>query len=101
MGDSAAHLADIFSLYMGIILSIMALAALLLLNQVILGALWQFYPTRAQYLAAHPDCDGAGGITCNRCGAEATYHGVRGKGTIYRCNGCETELFRVDSDECD
>jgi DNA-directed RNA polymerase subunit RPC12/RpoP len=101
MVDSAAYFSDIFGPYMGIILGVLALAAVLLLNQVIFRQRWQSYPTRAQYLAAHPDCDKADGITCDRCGTTAVHLGVRGKGALYRCSWCETELFRVDRDERD
>jgi hypothetical protein len=82
--------------YQGYILGFLALAAVLLLTQLIFRRRWRSYPTRAAYLAAHPDCDTAWGVACSRCGRTALGGGVIGAGRIYRCGWCEIELYRVD-----
>ena len=80
--------------YKGLIIGFGVLAAVLLLNLLIYRRRWQSYPTQAQYLAAHPACNQAGGITCHRCGQKAARLGVPGRGRIYRCSWCDTELYR-------
>jgi hypothetical protein len=75
-----------------------ALAAVLLLNQWIFRRRWTSYPTAAEYLAAHPGSRKAGGIVCHRCGKTPARMGVSGRGSLYRCTGCEDELYRVDRD---
>jgi hypothetical protein len=92
----AASLEDVLGPYQGYVLGFLALAAVLLLNQLIFRRRWRSYPTRDEYLAAHPDCDTAGGVTCSRCGRKALGGGVIGAGRIYRCGWCEIELYRVD-----
>jgi hypothetical protein len=43
--------------YTGYIVGGTGLAAVLLLNQLIFRQRWKSYPTLAQYLAAHPECN--------------------------------------------
>ena len=96
MVDSAVHIMDLIGPYKGIIIGISALAAVLLLNQLIYHHRWKSYPTQAQYLAAHPECNKAEGIVCNCCGRKSAQLGVSGRGHIHRCTWCETELYRID-----
>lgn len=88
---------DLIGPYKGLIIGFCALAAVLLLNLLIYRQRWKSYPTQAQYLAANPNCHKAGGITCHRCGQKPAQLGVGGRGKIYRCSWCETELFRIDA----
>ena len=88
-----------FGPYTGYIVAAAGFAAILLLNQWIYRRRWQSYPTLAQYLAAHPHCDAAKGVLCFRCGTKAARIGVRGRGSVFRCTSCETELYRIDRDE--
>ena len=99
MADSVAHLLDGIGPYKGIILGILVLAAVLLLNQLIYRRRWKSYPSRAQYLAAHPECNKADGTTCYRCGAKSLHLGVRGRGQVHRCSWCEIDLYRIDRAE--
>ena len=96
MGRMLSSIYTILDQYGGLILGFAVLAAVLLLNQALFRRRWTSYPTREQYLAAHPECAKAGAIACHRCGQPATAAGVVGAGRIYRCAWCERELFRVD-----
>jgi hypothetical protein len=99
MADSVAHILDGLAPYQGIILGVLFLAAVLFLNQVIYRRRWKSYPTRAQYLAAHPECNKADGTSCHRCGTKSLHLGVRGKGQLHRCSWCEIDLYRIDRAE--
>ena len=35
-------------------------------------------------------------FVCDRCGTKAARAGVSGRGSIYRCTWCDSELYRVD-----
>jgi hypothetical protein len=96
MVDAAVHLRELVEPYSGYIIGAGALAAILLLNQMIFRHRWKSYPTLAQYLAAHPRCNGAEGVVCDRCGTKAARAGVSGRGDVYRCSWCDVELFRID-----
>jgi hypothetical protein len=67
-----------------------------LLNQWTFRSRWKSYPTQAEYLATHPHSNRAGGVVCHDCGTTALRAGVSGRGGLYRCSWCETELFRID-----
>jgi hypothetical protein len=82
--------------YVGYIVGFSALAAVLALNQFVFRRRWKSYPTAAQYLAAHPECDKAGGIVCHQCRGRTSSLAVKDHGRLYRCAWCETELYRVD-----
>jgi hypothetical protein len=88
---------DFFHHYIGYLVGFGGLAAVLLLNQVIFRHRWASYPTLDEYLAAHPGCTKPDGVVCSKCGTKALGLGVRGRGRIYRCTSCETELFRMDN----
>ena len=96
MVDAATHFLELVEPYRGYLIGAGAFGAILLLNQVIFRRYWKSYPTLAQYLAAHPQCDKAGGVVCDSCGTKALRAGVSGRGDIYRCSWCEVELFRID-----
>jgi DNA-directed RNA polymerase subunit RPC12/RpoP len=96
MADTAAHFLAPLCPYSGYIIGVAALAAVLLLNQLIYRHRWNSYPTLTQYLAAHPECNKAEGVVCDRCGTKVARVGVSGRGRIYRCTWCETELYRID-----
>lgn len=89
-------MADSVSPITGYIVGIGGLAAVLLINQLIYRHAWKSYPTRTQYLAAHPECDKAGGVVCHRCRRKPARLGVNGRGDLYLCTSCETELYRID-----
>jgi hypothetical protein len=93
---SVAHLLEPLRAYSGYILSAGVFGAILFINQLTFRARWETYPTQAEYLTAHPHSNRIGGIVCHDCGTKALRGGVSGKGSIYRCSWCETELFRVD-----
>ncbi|CCE11487.1 hypothetical protein BRAS3843_700001 [Bradyrhizobium sp. STM 3843] len=82
--------------YHGWIVGFAALAAVLLLNQLIYRRRWKSYPTLEQYLATHPGCHEAEGVVCSRCRRKALGARVINAGRIYRCAWCETELYRID-----
>ena len=82
--------------YHGWIVGFAALAAVLLLNQLIYRRRWKSYPTLEQYLATHPGCRETEGVVCSRCRRKALEARVMGAGRIYRCAWCETELYRID-----
>ena len=82
--------------YHGLIIGIAVLALVLLANQLIFRRFWTSYPTLEAYLADHPGCDTAGGIVCATCRQKALEGPVVGRGRLYRCGWCETELYRVD-----
>jgi hypothetical protein len=82
--------------YHGLIIGFAVLALVLVANQLIFRRFWTSYPTREAYLAAHPGCDTANGIVCATCRQKASEGPVAGRGRIYRCGWCETELYRVD-----
>lgn len=92
MLDPVARLADFLDPYWGIMIGVAVLAGVLLLNQLIFRHRWKSYQTRAQYLAANPTGEDA----CNTCGQKPARLRVSGRGYIYRCTWCETELYRVD-----
>jgi hypothetical protein len=83
--------------YTGYIVGVAALVAVLLLNQLVFRHRWRSYPTREEYLSVHPDCDRTPDILCTRCGSKAASAGVLGRGWVWRCTWCETELFRDDA----
>lgn len=85
--------------YHGLIIGFAVLALVLLANQLIYRRFWTSYPTREAYLAAHPGCETADGIVCATCRQKALEGPVAGRGRIYRCGWCETELYRVDKSE--
>jgi hypothetical protein len=82
--------------YHGLIIGFAVLAAVLFLNQLIYRRRWTSYPTREQYLAAHPGCDTVDGIVCDTCRRKAMVGPVPSMGRIYRCGWCDTELYRID-----
>ena len=94
----AAQFSNPFGPYIGFVIGAAALGAVLVLNQVIYRWQWKAYPTLARYLAAHPECDKPQSVVCDHCGTGAAGMGVSGRGRIYRCTWCETELYRVDRD---
>jgi hypothetical protein len=96
MAATATHFLALLDPYSGYIIGFGALAAVLVLNQLIFRNRWKSYPTLAQYLAAHPECNRASGVVCDRCGTKAARAGVSGRGSIYRCTWCDSELYRVD-----
>ena len=96
MWKSILPLVDFVDRYQGLIIGFAFLAVFLLLNQVIYRLFWTSYPTREDYLAAHPGCVSAGGILCATCGQKAASMAVRGSGRVFRCTWCDTELCRVD-----
>ncbi|QPF91418.1 hypothetical protein [Bradyrhizobium commune] len=96
MWNAIAPLLEFVDRYHGLIIGFAALAAVLLLNQLIYRRSWTSYPTREDYLAAHPGCATADGVVCDRCRQKASSMPVKGAGRIYRCAWCETDLYRVD-----
>lgn len=80
----------------GYIVGFGALAAVVLLNQWIFSRRWKSYPTAEQYQSAHPASRKAGEIVCHQCGGKPASLTVGGRGRLYRCAFCETELYRVD-----
>ena len=96
MADVTASSLDFISWYGGYIFGFATLAAILFLNLLIYRHRWKSYPTLEEYLAAHPECDRVPDVLCSRCGTKAAGAGVVGRGCIYRCTWCETELYRVD-----
>ena len=96
MWTSLSSLLEFVDRYHGYVVGFGALAAVLLINQLIFRRRWSSYPTREQYLAAYPGCATMDGVVCNACGQRAAGGGVIGAGRIYRCSWCDTELYRVD-----
>jgi hypothetical protein len=96
MADVMAHLLATYKACSGYILSAAVFGAVLLFNQWTFRSRWKSYPTQAEYLTAHPHSNRAGGVVCHDCGTKALRAGVSGRGGLYRCSWCETELFRVD-----
>jgi hypothetical protein len=82
--------------YHGLIIGFAVLALVLLLNQLIYRRGWKSYPTREDYLAAHPSCATVGGVVCAKCRQKTASMPVRGSGRIFRCTWCDTDLYRVD-----
>lgn len=82
--------------YHGYLIGFAALAAVLILNQLIYRRRWKSYPTVKEYVATHPGCSTTAGILCSRCGQRAAESRVIGAGRIYVCTRCETELCRID-----
>jgi hypothetical protein len=80
----------------GLIIGFAALAGVLFLNQLIYRRRWTSYPSREDYLAAHPGCATGDGVVCAKCRQKAVSMPVRSAGRIYRCTWCDTELYRVD-----
>lgn len=99
MSDAVAQFHAALGAYSGYVIAAGAPAAVLLLNQVIFHHRWKSYPTLAQYSAAHPNCIRAEGVVCHGCGTKGARADVSGRGDIYRCSWCETELFRIDKVE--
>jgi hypothetical protein len=97
MWEPILPLIDFIDRYQGLIIGFAMLAFVLLLNQVIYRLFWTSYPTREDYLAAHPGCAAADGVLCATCREKAASMPVRGSGRIFRCTCCDTDLFRVDS----
>ncbi|WP_426411081.1 hypothetical protein [Bradyrhizobium ganzhouense] len=89
-------LVDFIDRYQGLIIGFAVLGFFLLLNQVIYRLFWTSYPSREDYLAAHPGCASADGVLCATCGQKAVSMAVRGSGRMFRCTWCDAELFRVD-----
>jgi hypothetical protein len=96
MWKSLSPLLEFLDQYHGLILGFAALAAVVLLNQLIYRRRWKIYPTLDEYLATHPGCDTTEGIVCSRCRRRALGAEVISTGRIYRCAWCETELYRID-----
>jgi hypothetical protein len=96
-----AHFLAALGPYTGYIVGVAGLAAVLLLNQVIFRRRWKSYPTLAQYLATHPECNKAEGVVCSHCGTVVARIGVSGRGSLHRCTWCETELYRIDRNGAD
>ncbi|WP_439364831.1 hypothetical protein ACNJYD_36575 [Bradyrhizobium sp. DASA03005] len=82
--------------YHGLIIGFAALALVLLFNQFAYRRRWTSYPSREDYLAAHPGCATAEGVVCVTCRRKALVAPVAGRGRIYRCGWCDSELYRVD-----
>ncbi|MDD1519564.1 hypothetical protein DCG74_07385 [Bradyrhizobium sp. WBAH42] len=82
--------------YHGLIIGFAALALVLLFNQFASRRRWTSYPSREDYLAAHPGCATAEGVVCATCRRKALVAPVAGRGRIYRCGWCDSELYRVD-----
>jgi hypothetical protein len=82
--------------YHGWALGFAVLASVLLANQLIYRHGWTSYRTREAYLAAHPGCETADGVICSECGQKAASMPVQGRGRIFRCAWCDTDLYRVD-----
>jgi hypothetical protein len=90
-------LVDFIDRYQGLIIGFAVLALVLLLNQVVYRLFWTSYPSREDYLAAHPGCAGTEGVLCATCRQKAASMPVQGSGRIFRCTWCDTDLFRVDN----
>jgi hypothetical protein len=91
-------MADLPRFITGYVVSLGALGAVILLNLLVFRHQWKSYPTLAEYIAAHRDCDRADGAVCHRCKRTPARMRVIGRGRLYRCTWCETELYRVDRD---
>ncbi len=96
MWKSLSPLMEFADQYHGFIIGLVGIAGILLLNQLIYRHWWKSYPTLEEYLAAHPNCDTASGIVCSTCRRLASGGPIIGKGRMYWCTRCETELYRVD-----
>jgi len=82
--------------YHGLIIGFAVLALVLFINQLIYRRGWKSYPTREEYVAAHPGSATTAGVVCAKCRQKAAGMAVANAGRIYRCTWCETELYRVD-----
>lgn len=91
------NVTDLIAPYWGLIIGLAFVAAVFALNLLVYRHRWQSYPTMAHYLAQHPDCNKAGGVTCNRCGQKAAALRVGSRGHIYRCTWCDVDLYRIDA----
>lgn len=96
MWKPLSPLVETIDQYHGYIIGFAALAAILLLNQLIYRRSWTSYPTVDEYLRAHPGCDTMKGIVCSKCWQRASGGPVIGAGRLYRCAWCDTELYRID-----